>query len=336
MEKKYKSKSKIRKITCRVETCKLILNEQSYKDHLETVHPREDSKDRREYGMPKLSTFFKTVSANKKMRTRGPGDSSASGHVMSELEEQEVDMDLDDQLNEVPAREERYKEGFGDEGNVYTDMEKGSRGVAERFEEECVGESTEENTDDEKEMESNSDASVDLLPSLGKEIEDLALRIGDVDVTECKDDIEVAQKRLNAAKKYVDVGKDIRQLDNVVQSLKDSLGVKEEKDVPKENVDTNAILKNARTMKEIVDKVYQFEYEQSKAGGMVICRVCEASFKYSNNLSLDFTSDKIIGREFSNLKGALKKHLVSPAASLGRRGSWWWWTCLTLQGRSVL
>ena len=112
--------------------------------------------------------------------------------------------------------------------------------------------------------------------------------------------------------------------------------MKEEKDVPKENVDTNAILKNARTMKEIVDKVYQFEYEQSKAGGMVICRVCEASFKYSNNLSLDFTSDKIIGREFSNLKGALKKHLVSPAASLGRRGRRWWWTCLTLQGRSVL
>ena len=62
----------------------------------------------------------------------------------------------------------------------------------------------------------------------------------------------------------------IRQLDNGVQSL-DSLGVKEEKDVPKENVDTNDILKNARTMKEIVD----FEYEQRKAGGMVTCRVCE-------------------------------------------------------------
>ena len=76
--------------------------------------------------------------------------------------------------------------------------------------------------------------------------------------------IEAAKKRLDAAKKYVDVGKDIRQLDNVVQSLKDSLGVKEEKDLPKENVDTNAILKNARTMKEIVDKVYQFEYEESK------------------------------------------------------------------------
>ena len=62
-------------------------------------------------------------------------------------------------------------------------MEKGSRGDAERFEEECVDESTEENTDNEKEMESN--ASVDLLPSLGKEIEDLALRIGDVDVSDC-------------------------------------------------------------------------------------------------------------------------------------------------------
>ena len=52
MEKTYKSKSKIWKITSRVETCKLILSEQSYKDHLKTVHPREDSKDRREYGMP--------------------------------------------------------------------------------------------------------------------------------------------------------------------------------------------------------------------------------------------------------------------------------------------
>ena len=48
-------------------------------------------------------------------------------------------------------------------------MEKGSRGDAERFEEECVDESTEENIYNEKEME--SDASVDLLPSLGKEIE---------------------------------------------------------------------------------------------------------------------------------------------------------------------
>ena len=86
MAKKYKSKSKIRKITCRVKTCRLVMNEQSYKDHLEMVHLSEDSKDRREYRMPKLSTFFKTVSVNKKMMTRGPGDSSASGHVMSELE----------------------------------------------------------------------------------------------------------------------------------------------------------------------------------------------------------------------------------------------------------
>ena len=116
---------------------------------------------------------------------------------------------------------------------------------------------------------------------------DLALKIGDVNVSDCKDAIEAAKKRLDAVKKYVDVGvgKDIRQLDNVVQSLKDSLGVKEQKDVPKENVDTNDILKNARTMKEIVDKVYQFEYEQRRAGGMVTCRVCEATFKYSNNHS---------------------------------------------------
>ena len=208
----------------------MVMNEQSYKDHLETVHPSEDSKDRREYGMPKLSTFFKAVSANKKFKTMAMAS-----------EEQEEDMDLDEQLNEVLAREEVYKEGIGDEGNIYTDMEKWSRGDGERFEEECIDESTEENTEDEKEMEINSIVSVDLLPNLGKYIENLALKIGDVDISDCKDAIEAAKKRPDAVKKYVDVGKDIRQLDNVVQSLKDSLGVREEKDVPKENVDTNDI-----------------------------------------------------------------------------------------------
>ena len=60
-------------------------------------------------------------------------------------------MDLDEQLNEVLAREEVYEEGIGDEGNIYTDMEKWSRGDGERFEEECIDESTEENTEDEEE-----------------------------------------------------------------------------------------------------------------------------------------------------------------------------------------
>ena len=45
----------------------------------------------------------RAVSANRKMKTKGPGDSSASGHVMSDFEEykeeQEEDMNLDEQLN---------------------------------------------------------------------------------------------------------------------------------------------------------------------------------------------------------------------------------------------
>ena len=56
----------------------------------------------------------RAVSANRKMKTKGPGDSSASGHVMSDFEEykeeQEEDMNLDEQLNEVLPREEVYEE----------------------------------------------------------------------------------------------------------------------------------------------------------------------------------------------------------------------------------
>ena len=74
---------------------------------------------------------------------------------------------MDEQLNEVLAREEVYEEGIGDEGNIYTDMEKWSRGDGERFEEECIDESIEVNTEDEEEMERDLRKSV-LMRALRK------------------------------------------------------------------------------------------------------------------------------------------------------------------------
>ena len=47
----HKSSSKTKKIQCRVESCKKFIIEQGYKRHLSTVHPKEDSRDLRGYGV---------------------------------------------------------------------------------------------------------------------------------------------------------------------------------------------------------------------------------------------------------------------------------------------
>ena len=129
---------------------------------------------------------------------------------------------------------------------------------------------------------------------LSKEIEDLAKMIGDVDVSGCANEAEAASKRIKATKSYINVGKEIKQLDSVVQNLRETCGVKEEQE--KKVVDNvDSILKNAQSLKEITDKVHQFEYEEFKDGGKVICAVCGTSFKYSKNLSSDFTGSSTGG-----------------------------------------
>ena len=57
--------------------------------------------------------------------------------------------------------------------------------------------------------------------------------------------------------------------------------------------------------------MYQFEYEEFKEGGAVICGVCDQVFKYSRHLKDDFTDNGKFVREFSNLKLSLRRHLKS-------------------------
>ena len=111
-------------------------------------------------------------------------------------------------------------------------------------------------------------------------------------------------------KTYLDVGKDIRSLESSVANLKSSLDYKEEEEDVKD-IDTDMILKNAKSMKEVTDKVYQFEYEEFKDGGAVICGICDKIFKYSRDLKDNFTDNGKFAKEFSNLKTSLRRHLKS-------------------------
>ena len=120
----------------------------------------------------------------------------------------------------------------------------------------------------------------DFNTELMKEIEELSKRVGEIDVTDCKDANEAAVKRVRVVKTYLDVGQDIKSLESSVANLKSSLNYKEEEENVKD-IDTDMILKNAKSMTEVTDQVYQFEYEEFKDGGAVICGACEQVFKGS-------------------------------------------------------
>ena len=62
---KYKQISKTRKVKCRVKTCQIILNENSYPDHLKRLHPNENPHDRRTYGQKQLFAFCSQPDINR-------------------------------------------------------------------------------------------------------------------------------------------------------------------------------------------------------------------------------------------------------------------------------
>ena len=73
----------------------------------------------------------------------------------------------------------------------------------------------------------------------------------------------------------------------------------------REPVDKDSAIKGARSVKDITEKVPEFEHKIDKE--IVICQVCEEPFK-CNNEANDFSYKKL-PREFINLKNCLRKHL---------------------------
>lgn len=81
----YKSSGKSKKVTCRVTSCKQVVQEQNYSVHLNRNHPEEDSRDLRGASQESLSYFRISSMRSALVVARGslqhrPGGTSADGH----------------------------------------------------------------------------------------------------------------------------------------------------------------------------------------------------------------------------------------------------------------
>ena len=280
----FKSSSKTTKVTCRVLACKREILKQSYPRHLSDCHPNEDPRD--------LRTFEERSISIKKF-VGGSEKAKGGGRELDVVEGEGQDQDVE----EDDGREQHDVQHYDEIENPIGGDSRNDRDL------EMEVEIHQALIQDEKNLE------LGLSKSLQKQIEDLAQQVGNVDVSDCAGSEEAASKQLIALKVFLDVGREVKLLEDLTKRFKGALGIKEE--LSKSDVNVDNLIKEARSLKAITEKVPQFEYEDMKDGGKLVCRVCDVSFKYSRNLESDFTQEKKLGLEFKNLKGTLREHLRS-------------------------
>ena len=145
------------------------------------------------------------------------------------------------------------------------------------------------------EEETQASVSTDAInQKLTELIRDMSMNL---DLSECENDEEKALKSIDAIRRNVNVGKDIRALEETVKNLKEIYSVSTE---PKEkdniNVDTDTVLFMSKSIEEITRKVPEYEFQPEKE--QMVCIVCGASFQK---------------QKFFNLKNSLRKHLEAPS-----------------------
>lgn len=154
------------------------------------------------------------------------------------------------------------------------------------------------------------DENSNMMPSkqISEKIEKIARKVAEeVDISACANETEVALKKLQVIDDNVNMVKEIQKLENVVVSLKASVGVRDEAG---KMGNTDQVLTCARSLQEITEKICEYEYREFKDGGVVVCIICGENFKYSNMFPQDYSGSKVATR-FSNLKQNLKNHLSS-------------------------
>ena len=265
------------KIKCRV--CESVINKQSYPDHLKG-HPGADPKDRREFGQ---STIFDVAQKKRK--------AESIVHDDKKEDEESVIDDVDD------------SQGLDftlDEGETGESLEEGE----EEADNVRVAGLGEDELDSLQKLLSTESLTVPVS-EVNKKLDDIISNTDiDVDFTGCSTELDEMNKRLEAIRKIVNIMEDVKQLTNSLQDLK---LVDENKTKTKnETVDTDSVLKDVRSLKEITDKIPELSYNLEK--GFLECNVCLEKFKYGSEQKDDFTGENM-GIKFRSLKRSLRRHM---------------------------
>ena len=298
---------------------------QSYKDHLTGKHPEEDNRDLRGHGQQALVFGGGAVRVHHSSgrsdggnppETQSDHDEGVSDRSRvcvvdstNRLEDLEDDDDMEDVIGAT-------NEDVEDVNSNNEDSE--STCGCEAVELEDVNVNTED-MEDTQTQESDIEA-VRRLLSERDELSNQVVKINNK-LTEITDkfvkNLHIGEDetleaetmiRVKAIEKKLEVEEKMKSLTETLKELElfGDNKVKLDKVKKEQEEDLNKILLLARSMKEITEKVLEFQYKQE--AGLVECLVCQETFKYDGSLTNDFTEGRMEVK-FSSLKRNLKEHL---------------------------
>ena len=219
-KRKYDSVSKTSKVICRV--CQKQLLEQNYGRHLTTWHRGEDPKDRRPFGVNKISFSVVNKNVEKREQDQGGQDSEC----------------VEDGKESLSECEEEF---FNEENNSFIEQEKvGDDDIRVNV-----------NGIDVDKIENKIDKIMEQMNIVGNNNNGEHSKI---DSLEKK--LDIISAKVNVKEKVDDLTKAIEDMKQI--SLSE---VKEEK-VLTEVIDIKTVLKSCRTVYEIEAKIPEFQYDE--------------------------------------------------------------------------
>ena len=274
----HRSKGKITKVKCGIPGCeaKLMLH-QNLKEHTRLKHPGATPQIEGHSRQSSLDQFFSAGS-----RKRGSSDNSCRGP-----KEQKLDTEVDKAGSDV-FKEDLPVEADGNH-NVDTSEEKSEK----------------------KPLEMPNDGN-NLLKLVSEKLERIVKKVmPNLDVSDCITEEELILKSLNCIESTVDVSTDIRTLKKAIDDLENASGIKVKLEKTKQCVEEhktpNELINEARSIKEICEKVPEFESKPEIKEKEIECVVCHNTFSYHADLDQEFI-DKPTTEKFRNTLGVPNSH----------------------------
>ena len=182
-----------------------------------------------------------------------------------------------------------------------------------------VSESGEDMLDVNYNGENKTEGNTKLLKMISTQVEKIVSKVvPNLDLSECKTEEDVVFKSLGAIQATVNLTENIASLKEAMEIFEEKAGIKTKpKDQEKpEGASINMksldeLISEARSVKEILSKVPEFEHRPETSGKEIVCVVCQTTFSYDNKLKQDFTDNSLQSEKFRNTKKNLRHHLDS-------------------------
>ena len=178
------------------------------------------------------------------------------------------------------------------------------------FLQDTVSERVEDVIDVNSNGENKTEENTKLLKMISTQVGKIVSKVvPNLDLSECKTEEDIVFKSLGAIQATVNLTENIASLKEAMENFEEKAGIKtkpkeqEKQEGASNNVKSlDELISEAKSVKQIMSKVPEFEHRPENLGKEILCVVCQTSFSYDNKLKEDFTDNSNQSEKFRDTK----------------------------------